>query len=131
VLLNVSNNMMSVFGFAEAPAALPAGGLIKPRAVLAAVKTASRLRWPAASLDRRCARRGANLQAGTEKRRSNRTEKPQRGLRFWWKLRPLLCGWMSILRIKRRLSLQQDTSQTQQSICYTAQRTAVRVTALA
>ena len=34
------------------------------------------------------------------------------------------------LRIKRRLSLQQDTSQTKEPIRYTTQRTSVRVTAL-
>ena len=51
--------------------------LIERCTVLATVKTASRRlrRWPAASLDRRCARRRVILQAGTEKRRSNRTEK--------------------------------------------------------
>jgi hypothetical protein len=40
------------------------------RAVLTAVKTASRRlrRWPAASLDRRCARRSCISQVGTEKR---------------------------------------------------------------
>jgi hypothetical protein len=50
---------------------------VEPRAVLAAVKTASRRfrRWPSASLDRHCARRAAKLQAGTEKRHSSRTEK--------------------------------------------------------
>jgi hypothetical protein len=51
--------------------------LIERYAVLAAVKTASRRlrRWPAASLDRRSARRSVILQAGTEKRLSDRTEK--------------------------------------------------------
>jgi hypothetical protein len=51
--------------------------LIERCAVLAAVKTASRRlrRWPAASLDRRSARRSVAVQAGTEKRRSDRTKK--------------------------------------------------------
>ena len=51
--------------------------LIKRRAVLAAVQTASRRlwRWPLASLDRRSARRGEIMQAGAEKRHTNRTEK--------------------------------------------------------
>lgn len=48
--------------------------LIERCAVLAAVKTASRRvrRWPAASLDRRSARRSVAVQAGTEKRRFSR-----------------------------------------------------------
>ena len=51
--------------------------LIERCAMLATVKTAARRlwRWPAASLDRRSARRSVILQAGTEKRRSSRTEK--------------------------------------------------------
>jgi hypothetical protein len=51
--------------------------LIKRRAVLAAVQTASRRlrRWSLASRDRRSARRGEIMQAGTEKRHFNRTEK--------------------------------------------------------
>ena len=51
--------------------------LIKRRAVLAAVQTASRRlrRWPLASLDRRSARRGEIMQAGAEKQHFNRTEK--------------------------------------------------------
>ena len=50
---------------------------IKRFAVLATVKTAARRlrRWPAASLDRRSARRCRIVQAGTEKRRFSRTEK--------------------------------------------------------
>ena len=54
-----------------------ASNLIKPRAVLATVKPASRrlLRWPTASLDRRSARRTVVGQAGAEKQRSSRTEK--------------------------------------------------------
>ena len=45
--------------------------------MLAAVQTASRRlrRWPLASLDRRSARRGEIMQAGAEKRHTNRTEK--------------------------------------------------------
>ena len=59
------------------PAGQVASNLIKPRAVLATVKTVSRRlwRWPAASLDRRSARRPRVVQAGTEKRRSRRTKK--------------------------------------------------------
>ena len=38
---------------------------------------------------------------------------------------------MAISRVKRRLILQQDTSQTKQSVRYTAQRAALRVTAAA
>ena len=51
--------------------------LIKRYAVLTAVKTALRRlrRWPMASLDRCCARRSVILQAGTKKRRSDRTKK--------------------------------------------------------
>jgi hypothetical protein len=51
--------------------------LITRYAVLAAVKAASRRvrRWPAASLDRCSARRTVVVQAGTEKRLSNRTKK--------------------------------------------------------
>ena len=51
--------------------------LLKPRAVLVAVKIAARRRrrWPSANLDRHCARRDANFQAGTEKQRFSRTEK--------------------------------------------------------
>jgi hypothetical protein len=51
--------------------------LIERYAVLATLKTAARRlrRWPAASLDRRSARRSIVVQAGTEKRRSGRTEK--------------------------------------------------------
>lgn len=59
---------------------------LEPRAVLAALKTASRRRRAyarmrvtavalRASLDRCSARRSLEMQAGTEKRRSNRTEK--------------------------------------------------------
>ena len=58
--------------------------LIERCTVLATVKTASRRlrRWPAASLDRRSARRSVIVQAGAEKRRSSRTEKLQlRGLK--------------------------------------------------
>ena len=40
-------------------------------------------RWPSASLDRRCARHGTDLQAGTEKRRFSRTEKPCNLLERW------------------------------------------------
>ena len=45
--------------------------------VLVTLKHAARRlrRWPAAMLDRACARRRDDLQAGTEKRRSDRTEK--------------------------------------------------------
>jgi hypothetical protein len=45
--------------------------LCEDRTVLAAVKTAARLlrRWPAASPDRRSARRALIIQAGAEKRR--------------------------------------------------------------
>src|SRR5271165_3309243 len=52
-------------------------GLIEHCAVLAAVKTASRRlrRWPAASLDRRSARRIWRMQAEAKKRLSNRTKK--------------------------------------------------------
>ena len=47
-------------------------GFINDGSVLAAVNTASRRlwRWPSASVDRRCARRFCEAQAGTEKRRS-------------------------------------------------------------
>jgi hypothetical protein len=40
----------------------------EPGAVLAAVKHASRRRWPAAMLDRSCARHRGGNQAGAEKR---------------------------------------------------------------
>jgi hypothetical protein len=38
---------------------------------------------------------------------------------------------VAILRAKRRLLLRQHTSQTKQSVCYTAQRATMRVTTLA
>ena len=57
----------------------PAGhpGLAEAGTVLVTVKDAARRlrRWPAAIPDRDCARRRHDLQAGTEKRRSDRTEK--------------------------------------------------------
>jgi hypothetical protein len=108
--------------------AASAPDLIEPRVVLAAVKTASRRlrRWPSVSLDRRCARRVSNPRPDRET-----ALKPIRetGERFRGNTPPL-CGWVTILRIKRRLSLQQDTSQTKEPIRYTTQRTSVRVTAL-
>jgi hypothetical protein len=52
---------------------------IERRAVLTAVKTASRRleRWPSASLDSRCARHAADPQAGTEKRPTPNQETSQ------------------------------------------------------
>ena len=52
---------------------------IERRAVLTAVKTASRRleRWPSASLDCRCARHAADPQAGTEKRPTPNQETSQ------------------------------------------------------
>ncbi len=43
----------------------------------------------------------------------------------------LLCNRLTKLRVKRRLSLQEDASQVEQSVCDAAQGTTVRVAALA
>jgi hypothetical protein len=71
--------------------------LIKRRAVLAAVKTAppTAVAFGQSSLPLRAAR--SNLQAGTEKPRSSRTEKLQKSL---WNTSALLCGCVTVLRIK-------------------------------
>jgi hypothetical protein len=72
----------------NAPRRIMSGGrpdLIKRRAVLAAVQTASRRlrRWPLARLDRRSARRGEIMQARAEKRhpQPNRETSNLRGIK--------------------------------------------------
>jgi len=70
------------------------------------------------------------LRPGRRNSTASRTEKRAKEVTLW-NSSALLCGWVTMLRIKRRLFLQQDTSQTKQSIGYTSQRTAVRVAALA
>ena len=82
--------------------------------------------WPVLTV---AARSASNPQAGTEKPRTAEPRNCKRSLR--WNTSALLCGCATVLRIKERLLLQQDTSQTKQSIRYTSERTAVRVTALA
>ena len=68
-------------------------------------------RWPSASLDRLCARRGVNPQAGTEKRRLNRTEKRRGDSIGVRRTKVALCSRSSKVRIKRRPSPQKDACQ--------------------
>jgi hypothetical protein len=96
--------------------------------VLAAVQTASRRLRPVLTAAARDAM--PILRPGRRNSTASRTEKRAKEVTLW-NSSALLCGWVTMLRIKRRLFLQQDTSQTKQSIGYTSQRTAVRVAALA